>query len=124
MSKNKKILVSSLSVLSIFSPALASFANDFKYIVENILIRNILKPIPALLISLMVVIFIYGVIVMIFSEGGKRRDEGKQYMLWGIIGLFVVVSMWGLVNLLITTFGLQNNTPVNIPVTVPTIRIQ
>ena len=77
------------------------------------IINGILKPIVPLLVSLAVVFFIYGVLVFMFSEGGEKKEEGKQYMFWGIIGIFVMVSVWGLVTVLQGTFNLQN-TPISI----------
>jgi hypothetical protein len=46
-----------------------------------------------------------------FSEGGEKKEEGKQYMLWGIVGIFVMVSVWGLVNIVKQTFNLSENVP-------------
>ena len=39
-------------------------------------------------------------------------------MTWGIITLFVMVSIWGLVNLLSDTLGLEGNIVVENPVNV------
>lgn len=85
----------------------------FKSLIETTIVGNILKPVIVLLITLAVLLFIYGVIINIFSEGGQKKETGKMYMLWGIVGLFVIVSMWGLVALLQNTFGLNNNNPIN-----------
>jgi len=55
-----------------------------------------------------VVMFIWGVVkyFIINADEEKKRAEGKQFMLWGIIALAVMISVWGLVNILGTTFGL------------------
>jgi len=98
-----------ISVLAI--PVLAAPQTTFAGLINETIIKGILGPLVPLLISLAVVIFLYGVIVLIFSEGGEKKEEGKQYMLWGIIGIFVMVSVWGLVNLLKGQFGLDNVAP-------------
>ncbi len=36
------------------------------------------------------------------------RTEARNIMIWGIIALFVMVSVWGLVNVLDDTFGLDD----------------
>lgn len=43
----------------------------------------------------------------------EKRDEAKNTVLFGIIGLFVMISIWGLVNILDKTFNLtgQVQTP-------------
>lgn len=43
-------------------------------------------------------VFFYGLGKFILNAGSDSgRDEGKQVMKWGIISLFVLVSIWGIV---------------------------
>lgn len=108
----KYIYIISISILSLVSiPAFAEAPKSFKALINDIFINGLMKPVVPLLIGLGVVVFIYGVLVLMFSEGGEKKEEGKQYMLWGIIGIFVMVSVWGLVNILIGTFGLDSAVP-------------
>src|SRR3989339_349511 len=76
----------------------------FADIVNNVFIAGILKPIVPLLIGLAVVLFIYGVLTLILSEGGEKQKEGKDQMIWGIVAIVVIVSIWGLVALLQRAF--------------------
>ena len=53
--------------------------------------------------------FFYGVLKFIaHADNDKSRDEGKQVMLWGVIALFVGVSIWGLVSLINTLVGVNS----------------
>ena len=115
----KKILYTfSLLALSLTAiPVWAAAPKDFKAVINDIFIGGLLKPLVPLLIGLAVVVFIYGVLTTVLSEGDKK-EEGKQYMLWGIIGIFVMVSVWGLVAILQNTFQLENK-PQNIQMTIP-----
>ena len=47
------------------------------------------------------------------SGGGNEQsvEDGKKLMLWGIIGLFVCVSMWGIVRILVDSFGFDGGFP-------------
>ena len=45
----------------------------------------------------------------------KARNKGKNIMIYGIIGLFVMVSFWGIVNILINTFELDTYPYVDVP---------
>lgn len=66
-------------------------------------INTILVPV---LIGIAFIVFLYGV-YRYFILGGadeKERTEGKQFVLWGIIGFVVIVSVWGLVNMVKNTF--------------------
>ena len=58
-----------------------------------------------LIISAAVLYVIWGAFNMIRSE--EKREEGKKTIMYGIIGIFVMISVWGLVNILNRTFNLQ-----------------
>jgi len=49
------------------------------------------------------------------GQDEEAKKTGKNRMIWGIIGLVAIVAMWGLVSLLTTTFGLNNNVNVAVP---------
>ncbi len=67
------------------------------------------KSVWPLLISISVIVFIVGVIKYIASgDDSGKREEGRNFILYGIVGLFVIVSVWGLVGVLQGTFGLGN----------------
>ena len=49
----------------------------------------------------------FGLAQFIRSAGNSEAiEEGKKKMLYGVIGLFVIVSVWGLVGILRETFGI------------------
>lgn len=82
-------------------------------------INVILVPV---LFGLAFIMFLWGVFLYFFNSGEKAsesRKKGRDFILYGIIGFFVMVSVWGLVGLLVNSFGLQpgNNrgTPMFIP---------
>lgn len=47
-------------------------------------------------------VFLYGIFILMFVGGANEesRSKGKKFMFWGIISLFVMVSVWGLVGIL------------------------
>ncbi len=74
------------------------------------IINDVLVP---LVFAIAFIVFIWGVFVY-FIQGGsdeEKRTQGQQLMLYGIIGFFVMVSVWGLVNILTGTFNLNNAVP-------------
>jgi len=80
-----------------------SWITDF---IETV-IELIQAAIP-LLIAIAVLYFIWGVVQFIINAGDEgARAEGKTKMIWGVVGLFIIISVWGLVALLqsIFTFG-------------------
>ncbi|MEX0933567.1 MAG: hypothetical protein WDZ74_02310 [Candidatus Paceibacterota bacterium] len=69
------------------------------------LIIGIINPLFTLILGGIVLVFLFGLARFVFSLGdAKSVEEGKQLMFWGIIGLFVALSFWGLVALLTNTF--------------------
>lgn len=67
------------------------------------LINRFLLPI---LIVLALVIFFFGVVQYVLNgESTEERAKGRQFMLWGVLALFVLVSIWGIIKLLSVTFG-------------------
>lgn len=51
-------------------------------------------------------VFTIGMVRFFFLEQGEEgREKGKQLMLWGIIGFVVMSSVWGIVNLLLSSIG-------------------
>jgi hypothetical protein len=74
------------------------------------LINNVFVP---LVFAAAFIVFIFGVFQYFIAGGAdeEKRESGKSLMLWGIIGFFVMVSVWGLVNILRGTFNLTNTAP-------------
>lgn len=41
------------------------------------------------------------------ADDEKKRESGRQFVLWGVIAFVVIISVWGLVALVANTFGLM-----------------
>jgi succinate dehydrogenase/fumarate reductase cytochrome b subunit len=73
----------------------------------NKIITNIVQPIIYLLMAAAVVYFAYGMVVFIKNaDNQEKRKEGYDHMIWGIIGIFIMVSAKGIINLILSTMGL------------------
>ena len=75
---------------------------SFATLVGNIVLVVNQYVIP-LLYALAFVYFLIGLVRFIFIDGEAGREKGKQAMIYGLIGLFVIFAVWGLVNILLTT---------------------
>jgi len=84
---------------------------DFADIID-IIINSVLNPVVILLLGLALVYFMWGVFKYV-NRGGEEGDrvQGAQMMWYGIIAIFVMVSVWGLVYILINTFDLDTSKP-------------
>lgn len=63
--------------------------------------------------SLAVVYFFYGVAKYISSAGDK--EEGKKIMFWGVIAIFVMSSIWGLVYFIRGELGVGEDSDIDMP---------
>ena len=68
-------------------------------------INKILGIIVPILIALGVVYFIWGVISYVIGTDEEAKASGRQKIIYGIIGLAVIIGVWGLVGILNKTFG-------------------
>lgn len=69
-------------------------------------ISFILRGLVPFMIGLTLLTFLYGVLKFIAAGSNEEEhSEGRKFMLWGIIALFVMVSVWGLVSILTNTLG-------------------
>ncbi len=87
---------------------------DFSYFLGNTVIRGMflsvkhwLNYIATLVIGIGLVVFLWGVVRYITAGPDEtKRTEARNLMVWGIIGLFVMVGVWGLVSLIGYIFGI------------------
>jgi uncharacterized membrane protein (GlpM family) len=69
-----------------------------------------------LIIGIAVVWFLIALVKFVANQGDEeKRKEARSTMIWGIVAIFVMVSVWGLVNVLQNTFGLDNSAPTELP---------
>ena len=82
-------------------------AQSVQGIVDTIL--DFLNSIIPILFAIATIVFLWGVILYITSGGDEeKRKEGRSYIIFGLIGLFVMVAIWGIVNVLLDFFNFTN----------------
>ncbi len=102
----KKYKVISLSAFVALTPfiALAATINTVVTTIGDIF--DLVVPILMVIAS---VVFIWGIIQYILAAGSDdRKKEAKNLIIWGLVALFVIVAMWGLVQILGRTFGVES----------------
>lgn len=69
--------------------------------------QYILNPLILLAFGIAFIVFFWGVLQFIFSEtSDTKRGEGKKKIFWGLFGMFIMVSAYGLIRLLLGTFSI------------------
>jgi hypothetical protein len=129
----KKIITKSAIVLGTLLPFVTFAADkDLNYVIKIVI--GYLGSAVYLILALAVVMFIWNVYKYFIAGGDEaNRTEAGKYVMWSVIGFFVILSIWGLVNILLNTtklntdvpstgiFGIfkssQSSSPFNLPVT-------
>ncbi len=123
MKKQIKKLRFSIPVFSMisFTPliALAQNATNANGVLDNI--SNFLSALLPLLVSIGVIYFVWGVVQYVINDSDEAKKKGKDRIIYGIIGLAVILSIWGLVNILIATFGVGGGNVPNVSNLAPAV---
>jgi hypothetical protein len=70
------------------------------------IITNIVNPVVELMFAIALIVFVWGVVEMFMGgDSAEAMTKGKKHMLGGIIGIFIMVSAWGIINLISNTVG-------------------
>lgn len=95
MKKYPRIFIVVLSILPLTASAQLT---GVKSLITAV--GGLINPLIAILTGLALLAFLWGLVRFIFSVGGDEKavEEGKRIMKWGIIALFVFVSVWGIIS--------------------------
>jgi len=71
----------------------------------DLLVKNIVNPTLLLLSGIALLVFGWGIVefLIALSQGEKGTNEGKAHMLWGVVGIFIIVTAFGIFNFLAST---------------------
>ena len=68
---------------------------------------TIINPLILLLFALALFFFLWGLVAFVWqSDSDEGRQKGIRHMLWGILGMFVMVSAFGIIKVIQGTFNL------------------
>ena len=71
--------------------------------------RVIINPLIVFLFALAVVYFVYGLVKYLLTPDNEEiRTSSKSHMLWGIFGMFIMIAVFGIMNILLKTVGEEN----------------
>ena len=70
--------------------------------------QYILNPIILLVFAIALLILFWGIFQFINSQtSDKERDAGKKKIIWGVFGMFIMISAYGLIGLVLDTFSID-----------------
>lgn len=78
--------------------------------------RVIINPVVTLGFVVATIYFFWGVIQLIWkSDSDADRKQGQQAIMYGLIGLFVMFSVFGILHFVLDTFNLGGQYPTTLP---------
>lgn len=106
----KKIIATIVSILPAIASAQAiTDVNSLTY-----KLTNLGNTFIGILIAFAVIWIIWkSVMFIVKADDEAEREKNRSGILWGIVGLAVILSIWGLVAILTNTFKTNNTAPVN-----------
>ncbi len=92
--------------------AISNVSDVGSFIINTI--NNVLVPV---LFAIAFIVFLWGAFdsFILGANDEEKKDNGKNLMLWGLIGFFVMVSVWGLVNILTGSISFGNSAVPTLP---------
>ncbi len=108
-----RALVVGLSVLPSLALAQQGFVN-----LSNIVtwIARIIQQLIPVAFGLAILGFFWGLAKYIFSAGNEEsKVQGKSIMIWGLVAIFVMASVSGIVRLAQNTLGTTDNSQIQVP---------
>jgi len=93
--------------LIIFIPSFVlAQSGGFQSIIR--ILMDMVRQLSILAMGVATLVFFWGLVKFILNTGsGSEAEQAKGIMFWGIIALFVMFSVWGLVRLIQNTFQIR-----------------
>lgn len=82
-------------------------------------VSSIINMLIPIIFTVAVLGFFYGLVKYIFGAE-HDKDAAKKTMLWGVVALFVMAAVWGLVNFLGEAIGIDQDTAPDVGGLIPT----
>jgi len=74
--------------------------------------KQIINPLILLLFALALVYFLYGVFEFISNQTNEEKKTiGKNHMIWGIIGIVIMMGVFTIMNIIMNTFNIDGINP-------------
>lgn len=98
-----------LPIAVLLSPVFASAAG----LADTLnLVQGFLSALVPMIITIAIIVFFWGLVKYIMSLNDGDKAEGLQIMMYGVLALFVMVSIWGIIKLLQSTFKVGDTNPI------------
>lgn len=79
------------------------------------IVTFIIDPAVKVVFTLGLFFFLWGLVEFLIKlRDGQPSAEGKRHMVYGMIGMLIMVSVYGIISLVMNTFGIDPDTAVDV----------
>ena len=72
------------------------------------MVEHIVNPLIWLLFALGTFFFMWGLVVFMYdTENSSERKKGLDHMIWGMVGMLIMVTVYGIISIVTNTFGIS-----------------
>ena len=108
----KKVILTALALAPAF--AFAQTLGNIETLVQSI--GKLVDLALPIVVGIALLAFFWGLVKFILAQGDETaKVEAKKIMLWGLIALFVMISVWGLVKFIGTALGISEGQTITVP---------
>ena len=76
------------------------------------IINYIVDPAIRVVFTAGLFLFLWGLVEFLWGlKEGKSQEDGKRHMIWGMVGMLIMVSVYGIIALIVNTFGINLRNP-------------
>lgn len=87
--------------------ATAAAATSTDVILHNIY-NFVVEPVLFFMVTVAAVVFVWGIIEFIAGAGNEeKRRLGQKHILWGLIGLLIMLSVFGIASVIANTLDVE-----------------
>lgn len=74
---------------------------------QSSILTEIISPVLSVVTAFVFAWFLYGVtrFILLKDKGGEEMERGKKHLVYGTIGLFIILSIWGIMGFLANITG-------------------
>lgn len=94
-----------------FRPVIVNAQENIQGLIQDV--GGLISAMTVATFALALLVFFWGIAIFVYNAGDEKRlADGKRLMFWGIVTLFVAISVWGIVAFLQITFGVGDVTEI------------
>lgn len=101
----KKVLISLPLIFSGVAFAFADVAANGQVVLQNV-VRWVFSPLYQLVAGIALLYFLFGVAKFVYDlNDPEKKNFGKSHLLWGLVGLFIIFSVGGILPMFNSVLG-------------------